>query len=1148
MSSSGDHLVVAATEFADALQAAGLRVSGLPVMDGAYHRVPVEGDKRGRKSGRYRGYLDGRPAGFIQNFKSGAEITWKFGAPLPKLSPAELNAARQAAEAAKAAAALRRIARAGTVARRCQLVFEHSSAAPDDHPYLRTKGISAAHVRVDRRGRLRVPMRDMSGRIVNLQSIDHNGRKLFQRGGQVAATHLLLGELRAGAPLLIGEGLATCETLHAATGMAVAVAFTKSNYVEIARAYGRRFAGLRFGICGDNDHHHPRRPKPLPNVGQEAAEQAARAIGGIAILPAFTPDQDGTDWNDYAALHGLHAVRDAVLAALHPPSPAVPKSAGLGLRPYYPAPTSVRHEAIARQRELISQSIKAAATRADTLKEIQRRSKALVPEGSTPAAKGAITRKVRRQVLAERGLQALPKPSRLLITGSQGSGKTSEAIKAVAEIKGAAVVWVTQPSLEKADEVAGDYIAVAGPDSMPVLPVRGRGAENPDALGTAMCPRHAVVTRAAQKGVQVRKAICAKCPLAPRCGYLRQERQIAAIGERGFFVLARNYLFLPCPAPAPDILIADEAITLAAIDDALELSPATIRDAVPFEGHRLADVMAANLTLNRLHDALQDQRPLAALRAAGVTVEHLRAAQRMLESAIEDREIAVNGEMTDAEIAAALDRLDENTAGQVLILIGAIIREMATDRDTLTAVVYQPAGVRVHRLRTLSGVHRDTSVLLLDGTGSMRLNRAIFPDLEHAHIPIERNAYITGTAGKSYSRQSITGCDRHGRKIETKAAAAAQLRAEIAEIAGAMPGPVLVGASKQAIEALEPQLPAAVAHFGNVRGLNRWQDHQSAVSVGRESISIAALEDLARAYCAEDPAPFISFAAPPPADWPWQTWPYRQTRGRRMRDGSVQPVEVEIHPDPRCQEVLEQIREAEILQFTDRIRPLFNRRHIALLNELCLDVTYDRILSHRELVAGGDRWERAWKASGILPLGAADLHRAHPDLFTSEEAARVALKRARKGGQTPNLESIWAATPLSYRRDGQRGSPSRVLVDRERHPNPRASLEVALGPLAWCDEAISDQPESRRPDTAMRPALAPEANAPAPAQAPPMAAAHEAAAPPASSSSPSIPRPPVPAVLFFKLVVPAATPRLVVPVTVAMRQGRPVLATGPPAG
>jgi phage/plasmid primase-like uncharacterized protein len=68
-------------------------------------------------------------------------------------------------------------------------------------------------------------------------------------------------------------------------------------------------------FAADNDHHLPLKKSPtgrqLPNVGLEKAEEAARAVNGTVAIPAFERGNPGTDWNDYAAQHGLGAVAGA---------------------------------------------------------------------------------------------------------------------------------------------------------------------------------------------------------------------------------------------------------------------------------------------------------------------------------------------------------------------------------------------------------------------------------------------------------------------------------------------------------------------------------------------------------------------------------------------------------------------------------------------------------------------------------------------------------------------------------------------------------------------------------------------------------------------------------------------------------------------
>ncbi len=94
-------------------------------------------------------------------------------------------------------------------------------------------------------------------------------------------------------------------------------------------------------LAGDNDHHLPLITRAdgttLPNVGREKAEAAALAVNGLALIPPFAAGARGTDWNDYAALHGLDAVRRAVAEPL----------AGHGIT-LHPTPRENRHSGAVR--------------------------------------------------------------------------------------------------------------------------------------------------------------------------------------------------------------------------------------------------------------------------------------------------------------------------------------------------------------------------------------------------------------------------------------------------------------------------------------------------------------------------------------------------------------------------------------------------------------------------------------------------------------------------------------------------------------------------------------------------------------------------------------------------------------------------------
>jgi hypothetical protein len=177
---------------------------------------------------------------------------------------------------------------------------------------------------------------------------------------------------------------------------------------------------------------------------------------------------------------------------------------------------------------------------------------------------------------------------------------------------------------------------------------------------------------------------------------------------------------------------------------------------------------------------------------------------------------------------------------------------------------------------------------------------------------------------------------------------------------------------------------------------------------------------------------------------------------RRMRDGSLSPIEVEVHPDPRVQAVHEQIREAELIQGIDRLRSIWNERRIILMNDLCLDVTYDAIYRHKDLVAGGPVAERVFRETGLLPLSPTEAARAFPVAFRNPKAAERALKNY---PHFPNNNPIWNCGVVSYRRIGQRGPEAKLLIDLTRHPDPKAAAIALLGPLQSVN-GIACEPEA----------------------------------------------------------------------------------------
>lgn len=208
------------------------------------------------------------------------------------MTTAERERMRIAFDQAKADRAAEMRAKNAAAARLANHQWAQAAPASEHHPYLVRKGIDASGLR-DQSGFLLVPMRDGTGRICNLQSIRADGQKRFLRGGRVSGLYACIGT--AGDHLLIAEGWATGKTLHAHTGLPVAVAFSAGNLLAVAQAMRSKYPSVRITICADNDL------KPDgTNPGVQAASAAAAAVNGYVA----TPPQPG-DFNDiFAASKG----------------------------------------------------------------------------------------------------------------------------------------------------------------------------------------------------------------------------------------------------------------------------------------------------------------------------------------------------------------------------------------------------------------------------------------------------------------------------------------------------------------------------------------------------------------------------------------------------------------------------------------------------------------------------------------------------------------------------------------------------------------------------------------------------------------------------------------------------------------------------
>ena len=106
--------------------------------------------------------------------------------------------------------------------------------ANPSHPYLARKRISSECL-YQTGDFLLAPISDVEGRLWNVQSIDPNGSKRFQKGGRTKGVFWSAGCLTETEHVVIGEGMATVAAIRRATGLTVIAAMSAHNLLAVGQ-------------------------------------------------------------------------------------------------------------------------------------------------------------------------------------------------------------------------------------------------------------------------------------------------------------------------------------------------------------------------------------------------------------------------------------------------------------------------------------------------------------------------------------------------------------------------------------------------------------------------------------------------------------------------------------------------------------------------------------------------------------------------------------------------------------------------------------------------------------------------------------------------------------------------------------------------
>ena len=153
-------------------------------------------------------------------------------------------------------------------------------------------------------GELIIPIYDIEGELVSIQTIFQDGKKQFLKNGKTKGCFYEIGKIQNAKEVYICEGYATGLTVYIITKKPVIICFYAGNISPALENLTAQYPQINFIIAGDNDAHKEQ------NTGKIKSEEASKKFGCKVVLPKFKDiTTNTTDWNDLYILEGEAEVK-----------------------------------------------------------------------------------------------------------------------------------------------------------------------------------------------------------------------------------------------------------------------------------------------------------------------------------------------------------------------------------------------------------------------------------------------------------------------------------------------------------------------------------------------------------------------------------------------------------------------------------------------------------------------------------------------------------------------------------------------------------------------------------------------------------------------------------------------------------------------
>lgn len=588
-----------------------------------------------------------------------------------------------------------------------------------------------------------------------------------------------------------------------------------------------------------------------------------------------------------------------------------------------------------------------------------------------------------------------------------------------------------------------------------------------------MCKRKDEVELVNKAGLSVNERLCirkdkngneSKCPFFDQCKYQKQFNE-----EYDIIILPHDYLIRrPEKLAKPDLRIIDEKFYHKLLKSQeipislfTKITESNLQERSGEIGHKDWNDNGNIIKLcNDIYEGIvKDKDNLKQhLKSEGYDGESLKkTANQLIE----------NYKTADFPINAPLEKIKEclsnnpykGNAFKISRTIKQIAKEIDYPEDRYFKIKHQK--ITVSWLQDIS--LKRTPTLIIDADYDHEIIKKILPSIQYKEINVRKNTKTEQIINRSCSQLALIADNKGDKSKKT----AKNNREKIAKILNKEADikkseKILLVTYKKAVELIQEENNLKenieTAHFGNLRGIDKFKDCSTVFIAGRNLPTISSIQLQAMALHGEDDEPLELIDET--KDWP------RRDENILTKDGKNIVVEKQpYHPDKRVNRLLRQIMHNETEQAIDRIRAVHSKevKKVVILSNIALDSPIDEIKEWEEIsVSKLD--QHTIENNFIVPISNA--HEISPHIWSNKRNKNEYIKRIfdkqlkeeRRGNI--ELQELYDNNSsrfevVSYRLKGQRGSSSTIIMPKKFRNRYKETIQ---GKLNINTEIIDLQP------------------------------------------------------------------------------------------